>query len=60
MILKWTQVYVEDRKLKSQLITYSSDENDNQIQHIQALASALERMENKKTHRIIIERGEKK
>lgn len=58
MTLKWTQIYVENRKLQSQLIGYSSNDNDNLDQHLRALASAIEKMENKRTIRIVIEKGE--
>lgn len=58
MRLKWIQIKVENRKLKSQLITYSSNYNDNLMEHIEALESALDRLEDNNTIRIIIEKGE--
>lgn len=58
MTLKWNQVYVENRKLQSQLITYSSDNNDNLSNHQEALEKAIDKMQNERTIRIIIERGE--
>lgn len=57
MILKWIQVYVEDRKLQSQLITYSSSNDNNLMKNSQALQTALDRMQDERTVRIIIERG---